>query len=175
MRHVQVGPDGRTPIAYTPPDDKENKDSPQKDRPQTPLSPSRPRFQTPGSPSKSRGSIPGSPSKSNKGKTKDNEKDKDKSKTRVHARPDELFPLVEFPPSPSSSGPAEIVLIVRDEFRAEDSDGTLLARRVQVPLVLAWAMSIHKSQGQTIQHVKIDLARVFEKGNMRNVHAEQYS
>lgn len=31
-------------------------------------------------------------------------------------------------------------------------------------MVLAWAMSIHKSQGQTIQRVRIDLGRVFEKG-----------
>ena len=34
----------------------------------------------------------------------------------------------------------------------------------QVPLVFARAMSIHKSQGQTIEHVKIDLRSVFEKG-----------
>lgn len=34
----------------------------------------------------------------------------------------------------------------------------------QVPLIVAWAMSIHKSQGQTLGRVKVNMGRIFEKG-----------
>ena len=60
-------------------------------------------------------------------------KEKPKSAVAVAAAADaELFPLVDFL-TPMGK---ERVLVTRDEFRVEDNEGTILARRVQVSTCL---------------------------------------
>lgn len=56
------------------------------------------------------------------------------------------------------------LLCVPAEFTVSNAYGEVEATRWQIPLILAWALSVHKSQGQTLERVKVDLGRTFEKG-----------
>ncbi|CDO75871.1 hypothetical protein BN946_scf184672.g4 [Trametes cinnabarina] len=57
-----------------------------------------------------------------------------------------------------------VQLCVPLTFEVVSAEGTVEATREQVPLILAWALSIHKSQGQTLERVRVDLNKIFEKG-----------
>ena len=50
-----------------------------------------------------------------------------------------------------------------DEWRIEDG-GRVLARIIQIPLRLAWAMTVHKSQGMSLDAAHMDLSDTFEYG-----------
>ncbi|SOV03587.1 related to PIF1 - DNA helicase involved in mitochondrial DNA repair and telomere length control [Ustilago sp. UG-2017a] len=71
------------------------------------------------------------------------------------------WPLVRFH---LPNGGTRDYLARPETWKTELPDGEVQASRTQVPLILAWAMSIHKSQGQTLPCCKINLNRVFEKG-----------
>lgn len=50
-----------------------------------------------------------------------------------------------------------------ERWSIKTAGGAILTRK-QIPLKLAWAFSIHKSQGLTLDCVEMSLARVFEAG-----------
>lgn len=74
---------------------------------------------------------------------------------------EQLYPLVSFT---LPDGNFREILVIREEWKVELPNGEVQASRSQLPLILAWALSIHKAQGQTLERVKIDLKKIFEKG-----------
>ncbi|KXH58904.1 DNA repair and recombination protein pif1 [Colletotrichum salicis] len=71
------------------------------------------------------------------------------------------YPVVEFA---AVDGSTRTILCVPEDWKVELPNGEVQANRSQLPLILAWALSIHKAQGQTLERVKVNLAKVFEKG-----------
>lgn len=92
------------------------------------------------------------------------------SKKTASAAGGQLMPRIRFD-LPNNMG-TEITVIKKAKFEVEGKKNEVLARRTTVPLILAWAMSIHKSQGQTLPYVKVDLKKIFERGELlhRLVH-----
>jgi ATP-dependent DNA helicase PIF1 len=72
-----------------------------------------------------------------------------------------LLPVVGFQ---LPDGTIREIIVQPEEWKSELPNGEVQAKRSQIPLILAWALSIHKAQGQTLERVKVDLGRVFEKG-----------
>lgn len=71
------------------------------------------------------------------------------------------WPVVRFM---ITDGTTRDLLCQPESWKVELPNGEVQASRNQIPLILAWALSIHKAQGQTLERVKVDLGRVFEKG-----------
>lgn len=57
----------------------------------------------------------------------------------------------------------EVIEVTPSSWHVEDS-GKKLAEITQYPLRLAWAITIHKSQGMSLDQAEIDLSKAFERG-----------
>lgn len=68
-----------------------------------------------------------------------------------------LLPVVE-------TKDGETIIVEKARWEAENHQGVVVAYIEQFPLKLAWAITIHKSQGMSLQEAKIDLNKVFEHG-----------
>ena len=82
---------------------------------------------------------------------------KDKEKPKSKKPTTQKMPVVRL-----NSG--REVIAEPEEWIIEDETGEVLASYLQVPLCLAWAITIHKSQGMTLDAAEIDLSRTFELG-----------
>lgn len=58
----------------------------------------------------------------------------------------------------------QTVVAEPEEWTIEDNQGEVLAGYSQIPLCLAWAITVHKSQGMTLDSAEIDLTATFETG-----------
>jgi ATP-dependent DNA helicase PIF1 len=67
------------------------------------------------------------------------------------------FPIVDFP------GAGTTVLLRRHTWVFKKSD-SLTVKAKAVPLRLAWSMTVHKSQGQSIDRLHIELTKCWESG-----------
>ncbi|MGI9525839.1 MAG: helix-turn-helix domain-containing protein [Weeksellaceae bacterium] len=70
---------------------------------------------------------------------------------------EEGFPLVE-------TKKGDWIEAKPETWQVEDETGKVIASYTQIPLRLAWAITIHKSQGMTLDQACVDLRKTFEKG-----------
>jgi len=83
--------------------------------------------------------------------------------TVVDFRKDEedgcAYPVVRF-----SDGNEHVIRTETEKI--EDTHGNVLAKREQIPLMLAWALTIHKSQGLTLEWVQVNCRGIFAHGQL---------
>lgn len=58
----------------------------------------------------------------------------------------------------------KVISVEEEDWTVQDDNSKVLASLKQLPLRLAWAITIHKCQGMTLDEAEIDLSKTFERG-----------
>jgi len=61
-------------------------------------------------------------------------------------------------------GSEELLYVMKEEFEYKNEKGKTILTCTQFPFMLAWATTIHKAQGLTLQYVELDLSSCFSHG-----------
>jgi len=77
--------------------------------------------------------------------------------TKFIGEGEQCVPVVRF------AGDNRSRVISREVWQVR-SGNRVVATRTQIPLALAWALSVHKSQGMTLDRAVLNLSKVFEPG-----------
>jgi ATP-dependent DNA helicase PIF1 len=77
---------------------------------------------------------------------------------------DKLDPYCKAPLPVVKFKNGEEEMIRYETWEIQDQAAKSLASRTQVALKLAWSMSVHKSMGQTLDYVEVDISDAFEYG-----------
>lgn len=73
------------------------------------------------------------------------------------------LPVVKFQVMIGKESREEVRVIGHESWEVKQGD-RVLASRIQIPLILAWALSIHKAQGMTIPFLEVSMKGIFECG-----------
>ena len=78
-------------------------------------------------------------------------------------QPQHIWPEVMFQGTDGKS----LLLVVRPrQVDVEDNTGHVLCSRTQIPLILAYALTVHRAQGLTLGSVVMDVSNLFAHGQL---------
>lgn len=58
-----------------------------------------------------------------------------------------------------------LIELEKETFEIKDGDGKVIAEVTNFPVVLGWALTIHKSQGASLEFLSVNLANLWETGH----------